>query len=365
MLGQTARSTDLRVIPTQALRAEREPKVAVLLNANARKVTARVIKSLTHVVAEEDLYVSHTAADAKRIAEAVVDKQYQTVFLGGGDGTFMAFVNEIQHQLELRRQYHPQQKSPRFGVLKLGTGNGLAGWVNASPSRGDRILDDVLRARSGEVPGYRRLDLMQIDGQRAVFAGMGVDGRILNDYIWVKQNLAKGALKKVLAGGPGYFTSVATRTIPHYLTHSTFHECEVINGAAPAYRLAPDGSTVEEIGPGALLLRGRINFAAASTIPFYGYNFKMFPFAAKRRGTMQLRLAAVTAAGVVGNLRKLWTGRWFNDDIHDFHVSEAKIQFADPMPLQVGGDAQGYRATVHLGMASEGVELVDFTGTVN
>ena len=57
--------------------------------------------------------------------------------------------------------------------------------MNASSTRGDGILNDVLRARTGEVPGYRPMDLLMVDGQRAPFAGLGVDGKVLNDYIWV------------------------------------------------------------------------------------------------------------------------------------------------------------------------------------
>ncbi|MHB8878044.1 MAG: diacylglycerol/lipid kinase family protein, partial [Myxococcaceae bacterium] len=181
---------------------EIEPRVAVLLNANARRVTDRVVRSLTHVVPEEDLFVSRSELDARRIAQTVVDRRYHTVFCGGGDGTFMGFANEIYHQLELRRRHHPQP-APRFGVLKLGTGNSLASLLKASPLRGDGILDDVLRARAGEVPGYRRVDMLMVEGKRAPFAGLGLDGKVLNDYIWVKRNFGKGLFRKLMSGGGG------------------------------------------------------------------------------------------------------------------------------------------------------------------
>lgn len=362
MLVHPLPTADLRFIP----HAEpQEPKVAVLLNANARKVTRRVVRSLSHVVPEEDLFVSESLQDARRIAQIVVERRYQTVFTGGGDGTFVGFMNEIHRQLEIRSRYFPQA-APRFGVLKLGTGNGLSSLVNASPARGEGILDDVLRARAGEVPGYRRLDLLQIEGKRSPFAGLGVDGKLLNDYIWVKENLGRGALKGMLSGAGGYFTSVALRTLPHYFANSTLVECEVYNSArTPAYRLNPDGSTMGELMPGELLYRGRLMLCAAATIPFYGFNLRMFPFAGRRPGYMHLRLGAVGAVEVVANLSKLWKGRWFNDRIFDFHATDVTIHFARPMPFQIGGDAEGYRNEVRVQLADEPVELVDFNGPVN
>ncbi|WP_224249106.1 diacylglycerol/lipid kinase family protein [Hyalangium gracile] len=363
MLVQPLRSPDLRQAAATSVAAE--PKVAVLLNANARKVDARVVKSLSHVVPEEDLFLSRSPLDARRIAQTVLERGYPLVFTGGGDGTFMGFVNEFLRQTETRGRFagHPL---PRFGVLKLGTGNGLANFVNASNPGGDGILQDVVRALSGDVAGLRRMNMVMVDGQRTPFAGLGVDGKLLNDYIWVKENLGKGVFKKVLTGSGGYFSAVAFKTVPHYLTNSTWVECEVINGSSEAYRLGPDGSPVgEPIAPGEALFRGELMMAGAATMPFYGYGFRMFPFAHQRRGMMHVRLGQVHAANVLANLPKLWNGRWFPEGIHDFHAKDVTIRFARPMPLQIGGDAAGYRDEVKLSIAPETVDLLDFHGAVN
>lgn len=367
-MAQTARSRDLRLIPTPPPRLEGEAKVAVLLNANARRVTQRMVKSLQHVVPEEDLFVSGSTLEARRIAQTVLDRRYQTVFSGGGDGTFMAFVNHVLHELELRNQHH-SQRAPRFGVLRLGTGNALANLVSASPARGDGILDDVLRARAGEIPGYRRVELFRVDGKRTMFAGMGIDAKIINDYNAVKGAVGKGALKGLLkglmTGGGGYFTSVSLMTLPYYLTHSALEECEVINGRSAAYRLAPTGETVQEIGPGELIFRGKLNLAAAATQPYFGFGMKAFPFAGQRRGMMHLRLCSVKAADVVAHLPQLWAGKYFPETIREFHVAEVEVRFNNPIPLEVAGDAEGYKSVIHLEMCPEQVELVDFTGSVH
>lgn len=363
MLVQPLRSPELQQLPTSP---SATPRVAVLLNANARKVDARVVKALSHVVPEEDLFLSRSPLDARRIAQEVLERGYPMVFTGGGDGTFMGFVNEIIRQTEARGRF-AGQPLPRFGVLKLGTGNGIASFVNASSTRGDGILHDVVRARSGDVSGSRRMDLLMVDGQRAPFAGLGVDGKLLNDYIWVKENLGKGFFKKMMTGSGGYFSAVAFKTVPHYMVNSTSVECEIRNGhAGEAYRLGADGSPVgQPLGAGEVLFRGNLMMAAAATMPFYGYGFRMFPFANHRRGMMHLRLGQVSTASILAHLPKMWTGRWFPEGIHDFHAKEVTIRFAKPMPFQVGGDAAGYRESLTLSVAPESIDLVDFHGEMN
>jgi hypothetical protein len=102
--------------------------------------------------------------------------------------------------------------------------------------------------------------------------------------------------------------------------------------------------------------------AAAATIPFYGFGLKMFPFAGQRPGMMHLRLGAASTPAILANLPALWKGRWFPRGIQDFHAKEVLIRFERPMPLQISGDAEGYRAEICFGIASGQVELLDFNG---
>ncbi len=363
MWVQPFRNAELEVVPQKA---REEAKVAVLLNANARKVSDRVVRTLSHAVPEGDLFLSRSELDARRIAQTVLDRRYHTVFLGGGDGTFMGFVNEIMNQVEMRRRHHATQPAPRFGILKLGTGNSVATLVKASSARNDGILDDVLRARAGEVPGYRTLDLLMIEGKRAQFAGLGLDGKLLNDYIWVKERLGKGLLQPLMSGGAGYFTSVAFKTVPYYFTHSTYVDAEIVNEGVTAYKCGPDGLPVgRSWGKGETIFKGPLMMAAAATIPFYGYELKMFPFACKRRGMMNLRFGALPPAGILANLKGLWAGTWHPEGMHDVLCSDVRIKFQKPMAFQVAGDAEGYREEVRFTVAQEPIEVVDFTGAVN
>ena len=340
-----------RAVPSPA-------RVAVLLNAHARKVTPRVLRALSHVVPRGDLYVSRSPFDARRIAHTVLDEGYHTVFFGGGDGTFMGFADEVLNHAARRRVV----QLPHFGVLKLGTGNGLATLVNASSVRGGGIVDDVLRARAGEVPGYRPLELLSAEGRRAPFAGLGVDARLLNDYVWLREHVRRGWLGRLLTGSRGYAASVLLRTLPQALVQDLAVGCEIRNrGPAPAYRLGPDGQPLAAFEPGEVLYRGPAMIAAAGTIPFYGYGLRVFPFAGLRPGTMHLRVGVFRPLSVLANLSGLWRGQWFPNGVQDFVAAGVDIRVERPMPFQLGGDALGERSELTLEVAPERVSLVDFS----
>jgi len=355
--GPTDLTAPMLVTPSTQPVEPAPPRVAVLLNARARKVTPRVVRALSHVVPRSDLYLSRSPKDARRIAQAILSRGYDTVFCGGGDGTFIGFADEILSEAE-----RAHASAPRFGVLKLGTGNGLAALVQASPLEDGGVVDDVRRAREGAVPGYRPLELLKVDGRRTQFAGLGVDAALLNDYLGLKSKVQGTWGHWALTGSRGYALTVGLRTLPHALTHRLSELVEVRNSAeVPAYRLDAAGRVIEELAPGALLYRGPAMIVAASTIPFYGYALRMFPFAGQRPGHLHLRLGTVNPLAAVANLRALWKGEWFPKSIHDFHAVAVIVQAAKPMPLQIGGDAAGERTSVEFRMSSKRLELVDWS----
>ncbi len=336
----------------------RPSRVAVLHNAHARPETPAVLRALSHVVARGDLYVSRSPLDARRIASAVVEGGYHTVFLGGGDGTFMGFADEVLNLAARKRV----SRLPHFGVLKLGTGNGLAAWVNASGVQSGGIVDDVLRARSGEVPGYRPLELLSVEGRRAPFASLGLDAQLLNDYVWLKQRVSGSWLSRLLTGSRGYAAAVLLRTLPQALLRPTTVECEIRNTAAtPALRLGADGQRLASIAPGEVLFRGPAMLAAASTIPYYGYGIRMFPLAGTQPGTMHLRVGVVEPLSVVANVGRMWHGEWFPPGVHDFLASSVEVHFEQEVPFQLGGDAAGQRSALSLSVAPERLSLLDFS----
>lgn len=328
--------------------------VAVLLNANAKRVSSRVHAVLRHVVPADDLFLSRSTSEAKTIAREVVGRKYRTVFTGGGDGTFVSFVTEILGYLRDARE-----PLPRFGVLKLGTGNALAGMVGAAPGVG--IVDDVLRARAGQVPSVRRIDLLVAGGRATPFAGVGLDAALLNDYVAVKRRMGEGFLKRWATGAPGYALAVASRTLPGYLRRRHNPVIEVVNGRSPALRIGPDGRPAEEIPPGELLYRGPAQMCAASTVPFYGFGLRMFPNACQIPGTMQLRVANVPTWTILSHLGPIWNGTFSHPHLHDFLVEEVEVRSKEKLPLQVGGDAEGFVNSFEFRLAPRSVELVDYS----
>src|SRR5512136_825190 len=190
------------MLPLQARRHEPE-HTAVLLNANAKQVSPRVRELLAGIVPEGSLFFSRDPDDAHRIADTVVSRGFQTVFTGGGDGTFVSWVNHILDRAETR-----SAPAPRFGVLALGTGNAVAGMVGAG-----RPVDDLRRHLSGEILPARRLDLVSCDGRRTPFAGVGIDAAVLNDYNWLRSRLG-GRAGRLATGLRGYGLAIALRSAP-------------------------------------------------------------------------------------------------------------------------------------------------------
>jgi diacylglycerol kinase family enzyme len=331
---------------------QHDARAAVLLNANAKQVTPRVRAALAAVVPEEDLFFSANTQDANRIADEVVARRYRTVFTGGGDGTFVSWVNRILD----RSGSHP---APRFGVLALGTGNAMAEAVGA---RRDGHLETLRAWSDGRATRLTRLELLSCDGRRTPFAGLGIDAAVVNDYQWLKERFGATRLRRACTGISGYFLAGALRTAPRVVMERRTAYCEVVNVGGPAHRLDAAGRPVgPAIRHGELLYAGPCMMAAAATMPFYGFGLKAFPFAGARRGAMQLRL--ITEIGVptvLWNLPRIWSGEFAHPSFLDFHAERASVSFERPMPLQVGGDAEGWREQVTLGMTGDAVDLLDF-----
>lgn len=327
---------------------------AILLNANAKQVNARVRRALSGVVPPEHLFVSSCPEEASRIADTVVRRGYGTVFTGGGDGTFVSWVNHI-----LDRTEPHGAPTPRFGVLPLGTGNAVAEMVGARPAG---LVADLERYLRGEVAFCRRLDLLRVEGRRTPFAGVGIDAAVLNDYNWLRQLLGTSSLARLATGIRGYGLAIALRSAPRQILERRPAYCEIENTGKPAWRLDEGGRRVgRPIETGELVYAGPCMLAAVGTVPYYGFGLKAFPFALSRPGMMQLRVVSRVGVGsLLWNIPRLWAGRFAHPGLLDFQVEKVSMQFERPMPLQVGGDAEGYREGLSIGMAPRAVEVVDF-----
>lgn len=330
------------------------PRIAVVVNGNARSVNDEVISTLDRILAGGDLFVSKRLSDVREIAKTIIGRGYSTVLTGGGDGTFTVVVTAVVK--EARRQRAP---IPRFGLLKLGTGNALA-WVVGATSSGARNLSaDIERLQADA--GSRSLYLVDVEGQIAPFCGFGADAQLLADYEKTKSLLGKTPLRSVAPGALSYGLAAATRTIPTSLFLPMPH-VHVINTGDTVYRIGPRGSRVgTPLAHGDTIYEGPARIVALSTIPYWGFGFRAFPFANERSDRMQLRVSSITAGPFLRNFKSIWRGEYQDgDSIFDYLVSSVRIEIDPASPFQIGGDFVGLRDSVQASMTDEPIRLVDF-----
>ncbi|MBI5497538.1 MAG: diacylglycerol kinase [Deltaproteobacteria bacterium] len=325
-------------------------RTALILNANARHVTPRRAERLRKLANADHVYISRSLEEAEQVAQQVVDKGYDRVLSGGGDGTLVQVVNSICGRLESQGAPYPQ-----LGVLRLGTGNAVASVIG-----GGRPEDDLVRLMTEPSLPTVPLQLIQSmeDGLDFPFAGIGYDGEILNDYLWFKENVKGPLLEEMAHSVFGYFAALFSRTLPRKMTEKAPPNVRVTTVGRAFYRDPADGDAMKEIAPGSVLYQGPAAMVSAATVPFYGFNFRMFPFAQDVPGMMQLRVVAMGPWTILKNLPAIWRGEHRDPDILDFNVEEVRVEGDAPLPYQIGGDARGWRDHLHFSMSPRQLQLV-------
>lgn len=323
-------------------------RIAVVVNGHAKSVTPQVIATLAQQIPADCLFVSQHIEEAQTIAESIIRQGFPLVMTGGGDGTFTVMVTELAAAAE--RQQRPL---PRMGILKLGTGNALSWVVGSTP-----VQKNQFRAELEQLSHHpcRPLRMVDIEGYLTPFAGVGADAQVLTDYTATKNWLKKTPLKPVAAGLFGYAVSAVTRTLPGYLFKS-IPRIRVINTGAPASSVhAPDTL----LPTGAVLFEGQATLCALSTIPFYGFGLRMFPFAEQRADRMHLRIATIGSLQFVTHLKPIWEGSYDNPrDLKDFLVESVRIESEPEADLQIGGDPQGKRSQFEARISAQTFHLLD------
>jgi hypothetical protein len=201
---------------------------------------------------------------------------------------------------------------------------------------------------------------VEVEGRLAPFAGVGLDARILNDYGFLKDRSRGTALEPYLSGGMGYATAIGALTIPR-ISGARLPIVTIVNDGAPAWRVGPDG---RRVGPlilkGETLYKGPVRIASVSRLDGFGFHFRLFPFAYVRDDRLHLRVASCGIVEILTRLRGIWRGEYFSDTISDFLVDRIIMQAEKPLPMQIGGDGEGYRSFIRYALAKEPLQLVDF-----
>jgi len=329
-------------------------RVAVVVNGRAKQVTEELVETLDQIVQSGDLFVSRSLEEGKDIARIIVERGYPTVLTGGGDGTFVQMVSWIVHVAD----EHGRQL-PRFGLLKLGTGNALAWVLGAQYRRGRGVVADLARLRSEG--GSSTLRMIEVEDMLTPFGGLGADAISLEHHRSTKQAFERmPVLKHVATGAVTYGVSLLGRSVPRFLL-APMPRFRVINEGEPAIVLGQDGRPVGgEIPAGEILYAGPAYIMAFSTIPYWGFGARIFPYAEERPDRFDLRVVAFGSVEAVSHLRSIWRGTHHSDRLHDFLVDKVRIEIDRPTPLQIGGDVVGMRQLVRASLSKRQVRVVDY-----
>jgi hypothetical protein len=209
--------------------------------------------------------------------------------------------------------------------------------------------------------GSRPIHLVEVEGWIAPFCGVGVDASMLGDYAKTRALLNRTPLAPMASGLLSYGLAAITRTIPASVFGPMPH-IRVINRGVDAQRIGAKGMRLgAAYGPGDTIYEGPARVAAISTIPFYGFGFRVFPYANERPERMHLRISTITAGPFIRNFKAIWQGDYSsNEYLFDYLVEAVEIQVDPAIGLQVGGDYMGERTSVEAAITAEPIRLVDF-----
>ena len=306
--------------------------VAVVLNRNARGVTPRQISRLRRLHRPEDVFVSESAEHSKHIAAALIQRGYETALFGGGDGTFVCCLNDV-----MAAAARVGRLPPRVGLLRLGTGNALGYYLGISPPSLRGMRTELLRAQDSHAATHE-LPLLRVDGKLTPFAGTGLDSQILEDYSRTTRTLDAMKLGSLIGSPLRYVLAVALCSVPRFMMRK-LPQVEVVNIGGPAYAIGPDGQPDPTPLPrGTVLYRGPCTIAGGATIPCYGFNVRIFPYADLRRDKFHVRCSDASAFETLSHLPGVLTGSYRSASLRDFLVDAVEIHMQHPVPMQIGGD---------------------------
>jgi diacylglycerol kinase family enzyme len=330
-------------------------RVAIVLNGNARGVTSAVINELRRHITDEKIYVSNSLEHAKEIAKKIIAAEFDVVMYGGGDGTFGAGITNI---LSLK-----PKKIPAFGVLRLGTGNGMAEALGVAPYEASLFVTKGIEeelAQAKKPAAWMDQAVLKIGDVCGPFAGMGLDAEVLNDYRAIKKLLDKiPFLPKKNRGPADYALAITTLSFWRYAANP-FIQIVVRNGAKKAYRIDRLGRRENTaFNPGEILYRGPASIAFASTIPYYGWGIKLFPQANSflMNGRFQLRISAMDVWETLYSLPALFYGKFEHPKLWDYACKDITIEvlntaenkkYLNGAPFQISGDPHGRQAKVRI-----------------
>ena len=329
--------------------SSKQQKVALILNGRARRVDQALQAHFKELLGAEHVFAPTSLENLTKDAEKIVQEAYDVILTAGGDGTFSRAADAIGLAAKVQ-----EQAVPRFGFLKLGTGNALSYDLGASGSSPKQLAQDIELAQSSQTP-CKNLQFVETEGRVGPFGGLGVDANILNDYEHFKTKCSGTPWAFLGTGLFGYFISSTFMSVPRLLFKRS-PRFKVFVGASEATSILPDGTT-KQLAPGTLLFDGPARLVAAATIPYYGYGLKAFPHAEDGQ-SLHLRIASLGVFELIWNLRKIWLGSYKSPNFLDFKGLDFRIESDVPTPFHIAGDVLGMRQSVALKLSEQNFPML-------
>ncbi len=326
---------------------------------NAKKVNQDVLDEFSKYMKADDIYVTHSIEEADQSMDKIIEKRYPLVLCGGGDGTVMRIIEQMNLRVKERNRDGGDYKIPKFCILKLGTGNAISGLLEV-PKGAQPILS--VRQSAEEELNFKRFNIIEADKRIFHFGGFGIDALVVNDHIDFKNRFSKGFMWRLTNTLAGYFMAVILKSIPKVVLHGFKLNIRIINDSdSPVYK-ATHSRGIEEtpFKKGDVIFEGPADVVVFGTTTDFGYKLRAMPFAFAKPGYFNLRLGDTGVFKLLLNLRPLWKGTIEHPGLYDFLVQKVKIEFDEKAPLQLGGDPEGYRKELHLKISNYTPDILDF-----
>ncbi len=326
--------------------------IAIILNNNARNVNHDIKEQVEELIPRNNIFYTNSLEEADATIAKILNSHYTHIFTGGGDGTLVYFINKMK---EIKKKAKIKKKLPAVGILRLGTGNAVAIYTNS----GKKIADDLDTVLKGGAYKTDTVDFIKIDDKYFTFGGFGIDALILNDYDMMKK-IPNKILRYPFLGLKGYFFSGLAITLPKsFFLKSTI--IEIYANDEDVYEASMvEGFKKLKVKKGDLIYKGPFTVTAIGTTPFYGYGLKILPFANKKKGYFQMRIMDIPPLLMGYKVLKAWNGIYISDDIHDFLFKDVTVKFSKPAPLQIAGEAAGYKKEVRISLSKEKIDFIKF-----
>ena len=242
--------------------------------------------------------------------------------------------------------------------MKLGTGNSLAWALGAGTSRKD-VIADLTRLRHDSA--HRDFRLIEVQDLLTPFAGAGFDALGLKHFHEVRSVVRRLPwVGKRAMGGVSYAISIPTLTIPQLALRSRM-EVRIVNRGA-AERLdqngQPSGPPLEE---GEVIFEGACIAALVSTIPYWGFGVRVFPFADDRPADrFCLRVVATSPLHVAAHMLSVWKGTYRHENLIDVYAEDVELEFDKPNAIEIGGDPAGMTSSMRARLHPDPIKLIDY-----